>query len=230
MNARPRLILAAALALSPAGVCAEPAAQPVRLFNGTDLSGWSHFLVDPKVGMNDVWSARDGILVCKGEPLGFLQTRAEYTSFRLVVEWRWAKDAAARLGKTPNSGVLLRVNGEAKAIPRAIEAQLKSGDAGDLYGFWGMTLAGDPARQQRRAGDPMLGDMIGFTKAEAAEKPEGEWNLYEITVDGPAIVVSVNGKKVNEATNATVLPGRIGLQSEGGEIHFRRVELFPLGR
>jgi hypothetical protein len=40
----------------------------------------------------------------------------------------------------------------------------------------------------------------------------------------------VNGKKVNEARAATVLPGRIGLQSEGGEIHFRRVELVPLGR
>jgi hypothetical protein len=42
--------------------------------------------------------------------------------------------------------------------------------------------------------------------------------------------VFVNGTKVNEATGATVLPGRIGLQSEGGEIHFRRVELTPLGQ
>jgi hypothetical protein len=40
----------------------------------------------------------------------------------------------------------------------------------------------------------------------------------------------VNGRKVNEASGATVRPGRIGLQSEGGEIHFRRVELVPLGQ
>ena len=49
-------------------------------------------------------------------------------------------------------------------------------------------------------------------------------------MDGPSVVVHVNGKTVNEAKAASVLPGRIGLQSEGGEIHFRRVELVPLGR
>jgi hypothetical protein len=225
---RPLSIVALLAASSVPALASEPPAVP--LFNGRDLAGWSHFLVDPKVGMEDVWSVRDGVLVCKGEPLGFLQTTAEYTSFKLVVEWRWAPGAAARLGKTPNSGVLLRVSGEAKAIPRAYEAQLQSGSAGDLYGFWGLPLEGDPARRREARGHAMLGDMVGFTKAEAAEKPEGEWNVYEIVADGPSIVVHVNGKKVNEARGAAVLPGRIALQSEGGEIHFRRVELTPIGR
>ena len=223
------LTVAALAAILPSmAVAAEP--QAVRLFNGKDLAGWSHVLVDPNVRMEDVWSVRDGVLVCKGEPLGFLQTTAEYTSFRLLVEWRWPEGAAARLGKTPNSGVLLRVSGEAKPIPRAYEAQLQSGSAGDLYGFWGLPLEGDPARRREGTGNAMLGDMVGFTKAEAAEKPEGEWNVYEIVVDGPSIVVHVNGKKVNEARGAAALAGRIGLQSEGGEIHFRRVELTPIGR
>ena len=176
----PRALLAT---LSAPVLAAEP--QTVRLFNGKDLAGWSHFLVDPKVRMEDVWSVRDGVLVCKGEPLGFLYTDAEHTSFKLVVEWRWAEGAAARLGKTPNSGVLLRVNGEPKAIPRAYEAQLQSGYAGDLYGFWGMPLEGDPARRRESKGNAMLGDMVGFTKAEAAEKPEGEWNVYEIVGGRP---------------------------------------------
>jgi hypothetical protein len=223
------LTVAALAAILPSmAVAAEP--QAVRLFNGKDLAGWSHVLVDPNVRMEDVWSVRDGVLVCKGEPLGFLQTTAEYTSFRLLVEWRWPEGAAARLGKTPNSGVLLRVNGDLKPIPRAYEAQLQSGSAGDLYGFWGLPLEGDLARRRESKGNAMLGDMVGFTKAEAAEKPEGEWNLYEIVVDGPSIVVHVNGKKVNEARGAAVLPGRIALQSEGGEIHFRKVELTPIAR
>jgi hypothetical protein len=72
--------------------------------------------------------------------------------------------------------------------------------------------------------------MVGFSKAEAAEKPEGEWNVYEIVVDGPSIVVHVNGKKVNEARGAAVFPGRVALQSEGGEVHFRKVELTPITR
>jgi Domain of Unknown Function (DUF1080) len=218
-----------AFALALASTAASPA-DTVPLFNGKDLGGWSHFLVDPTVRMEDVWSVRDGVLICKGEPLGFLQTKAEYSSFRLLVEWRWPAGVAARLGKAPNSGVLLRVNGEPKPIPRAYEAQLQSGSAGDLYGFWGLPLEGDPARRREAKGHDMLGDMVGFTKAEAAEKPEGAWNVYEIVVDGASIVVHVNGKKVNEARGAADLPGRIGLQSEGGEIHFRRVELTPIAR
>jgi len=228
-----RLIAAAfalATLLTPAAAFAQP--QAISLFNGNDLSGWSHFLVDPKVPASDVWSVRDGVLVCKGAPLGYLYTNTEHTSFKLIVEWRWAPGAAARLGNPPNSGVLLRVNGEPKpkGVPRAYEAQLQAGNAGDLYGFWGMPLEGDAARRREAKGHDLLGDMVGFRKIEGAEKPEGEWNVYEIVLDGPSLVVSVNGKQVNEARGAAVLPGRIALQSEGGEVHFRRVELTPIGR
>ena len=222
-------LAAPALAL----VLASPAAhsaEATRLFNGKDLAGWSSFLVDTKVPASDVWGVKDGVLIGKGEPMGYLYTDTEHTSFKLVVEWRWGKGEASRLGKAPNSGVLLRVNGAPKAIPRAYEAQLRSGDAGDLYGFWGMPLEGDAARRREAKANEMLGDMVGFTKSQAAENPEGEWNVYEITVDGPSIVVLVNGRKVNEAKGARVLAGRIGLQSEGGEIHFRRVELTPIAR
>jgi hypothetical protein len=72
--------------------------------------------------------------------------------------------------------------------------------------------------------------MVGFKKIEGAEKPEGEWNTYDITFDGPSLVVLINGKKVNEANGAAVVPGRIALQSEGGEVQFRRVEIWPISR
>jgi hypothetical protein len=233
MRTRPRHVLAAvalAATLLPVAASAQPKAVP--LFNGKDLSGWSHFLVDPAVPASGVWSVKDGVLVCKGEPLGYLYTNTDHTSFKLVVEWRWAPGAAGRLGRVPNSGVLMRVNGEPKpkGVPRAYEAQLQAGNAGDLYGFWGLPLEGDAGRRREAKGHELLGDMVGLRKTEAAEKPEGEWNVYEITLDGPSLVVLVNGKKVNEARGALVLPGRIGLQSEGGEIHFRRVELTPIGK
>jgi len=233
MHRAPRLILAPialAAVLLPVAAAAQP--QSIRLFNGKDLSGWGHFLVDAKVPAADVWSVQDGVLVCRGEPLGYLFTNAEYTSFKLIVEWRWAPGAAARLGRTPNSGVLMRVNGEPKpkGVPRAYEAQLQAGNAGDLYGFWGMPLDGDPARRREAKGHEVLGDMVGFRKIESAEKAEGEWNTYDITFDGPSLVVLINGKKVNEATGAAVIPGRIALQSEGGEVQFRRVEIWPLSR
>ena len=39
---------------------------------------------------------------------------------------------------------------------------------------------------------------------------------------------NLNGELVNEATGVDVRPGRIGLQSEGGVIHFRTVTMIPL--
>ena len=215
-----------ALVLASRASAADP--QAIQLFNGKDLSGWSHHLVDPKVPASDVWSVRDGVLVCKGEPLGYLYTNAEYTSFKLVVEWRWAPGAAAKLGKAPNSGVLMRVTPEPKGVPPAYEAQLQSGNAGDVYGFWGYPLEGDPAVRRENPAHELLGKMVGYKKMAAAENPEGEWNTYEITLDGPSLLVLINGKKVNEAKGAKVVPGRIALQSEGGEIHFRKVQLTPI--
>jgi len=206
---------------------AEPAVesqpQAVDLFNGVDLSGWDYFLVEPDVAMEDVWSVQDGILVCKGEPLGYLFTKEKFTNFRLEVEWRWAP------GTEPgNSGVLMRITGEPRGIPKAFEAQLMSGNAGDIYSFHGLKMDGDPARKSVTEGHELLGDFVGLKKIEAAEKEPGQWNLYEITFDGPNLTVFVNGIKVNEATDADVLAGSIGFQSEGGEIHFRKIRLTPL--
>jgi hypothetical protein len=222
-----RAPLAAALVVL-ALAAPSPAASPVQLWNGKDLTNWTFFLVDPKAKMEDTWSVRDGAIVCKGEPLGTLVTKDSFTSFRLVVEWRWAPGTVVTREKAPNSGVLLRINGEMKQIPRSIEAQLRSGEAGDLYGFWGMKISGDPARSRSEAKHAVLGDMTGVRKSAAAENPVGDWNRYEIVLDKTKLEVSVNGKKVNEATVADVLAGPIGLQSEGGEIHFRKVELQPL--
>jgi hypothetical protein len=201
----------------------EAAGTAVELFDGKSLEGWKHFLVKPDVAMDEVWSVKDGILICKGDPLGYLRTTGEYTNFRLAVEWRWAP------GTEPgNNGVLLRVNGEPTGVPRCIECQLKSGDAGDLYGFHGMKISGDPARMRSEKGHAVVGDLVGVSKTEAREKPAGEWNLVEIVADGSKVTVSVNGAQVNEATDCDVVAGPIALQSEGGEIHFRMVSLTPL--
>jgi hypothetical protein len=197
--------------------------RAVALFNGENLDGWDCFLEEPDAAMADVWSVQDGILVCEGEPMGYLYTKEQYTNFALTVEWRWAP------GTEPgNSGVLLRVNGEPKVIPRCIEAQLKSGSAGDLYGFFGMQIDGDPARTTHDPQHKRFEKFTAVRKIEANENEPGQWNTYEITVNGADITALVNGKKLNEATDCEVLAGPIGFQSEGGEIHFRTIELVPL--
>ncbi len=62
------------LGLSLLLVAAAPAAagETVHLFNGRDLAGWSFFLVDESVPMQDVWSIRDGVLVCRASTLWVL--------------------------------------------------------------------------------------------------------------------------------------------------------------
>src|SRR5207245_7849410 len=60
------------------------------------------------------------------------------------------------------------------------------------------------------------------------EKPIGEWNQYEITCRGDTIKLVVNGVLQNEGRHAESDKGKILLQSEGAEIHFRNIELTPL--
>jgi hypothetical protein len=193
----------------------RPTDQEIELFNGRDLDGWDAYLVEEGVAKDDVWSVHDGILVCKGNPNGYLYTRDDFQDFHLVVEWRWPEEPG-------NSGVLMRVAVEEAMLPSCIEAQLRSGSAGDMYGFQGFRIGGDP----ERLSEISIGWALG--RIEGNENEPGQWNRYEITADGGRIVVVLNGKMVNEATDCEVRPGRIGLQSEGGIVHFRKVALTPM--
>jgi len=197
--------------------------RSIQLFNGKNLAGWQAHLVDPDAKMEEVWSVEDGILVCKGEPFGFLYTKKAFTNYKLIVEWRWAP------GEEPgNSGVLMRVTGDPPTfLTKCVEAQLKHGDAGDVWAFYGFDVAGDKDRFVDVEHES-LGRLKGVRKMKNAEKPAGEWNRYEITLQGDKLILMINGEKINEAKGLTVEAGAIGLQSEGGIIHFRTVELIPV--
>lgn len=191
------------------------------LFDGRSLAGWEHYLAKPDVKMSDVWRVRDGLLVCKGKPMGYLATKKEFTSFRLIVEYRWAPGKPAS-----NSGVLMRITGRPQALPKCVEAQLQSGKAGDVYGFHGFKVSGDAARAIS-AENMMIGKLSGVRRIKGAEKKPGQWNWLDVTFRGGDLMVILNGEKVNEATGCDVVAGKIALQSEGGEIHFRTVRLMP---
>jgi len=154
--------------------------------------------------------------------MGYIATKKKYTNFKLVVEWRWAPGK-----KAGNSGVLMRITGQPRALPKCTEAQLQSGKAGDIYGFHGFKVKGDAARS-RTAENEMIGKLSGVSKIKGNEKTPGQWNKYEITLKGGNLTLLINGEKVNEAYGLDIVAGNIGLQSEGGEIHFRTVELTPL--
>ena len=200
----------------------------IDLLASKNLDDWNFFLVDG-VKKEDVFSfTNEGTLSCKGKPFGYLCTKEEYRDFKLTVQWRWPEGV-----EPTNSGVFLRINGESKGfLPRAFESQLQPGNAGDLWGFHGMGLAGfDKARfTHNTSGNDVTGEIRGIKKLVDAERPAGRWNTFEILCQGGTIVLSVNGTIVNWTQDAEDIAGAVGLQSEGGPIEFRNVWLTPLPR
>lgn len=192
------------------------ATEPIQLFNSRNLNGWT-FDLKEEVDPTSVWSVEDGILICKGKPAGVIRTEKGYDNYELGVEWRWAPGTGGG-----NCGVLVHCSTprQLDIWPKSIEVQLGKGDAGD---FWmiGETIevaAGREPKQGRR--------ILNLT--DDSEKSVGEWNTMVIRCEGKNISVWVNGDQVNEGSDCSVSAGAISLQSEGAEIHFRKVELRPL--
>ena len=186
---------------------------------GGDLSGWEAHLPDggsspDGARLEDVWTLReDGVLVCAGQPIGYLQTRDSFDNYTLRLRWRFDPEKGAG-----NSGVLLRKIGPDQVWPRSIEGQLQSGQAGDFWNIGDFPMQPDPDRTNGR----------NTRRLTTAERELGEWNDYDITVWKGHVVLRVNGQVLNQAHDCMEVPGRIALQSEGAEIHFRDVRLMPL--
>ncbi|HNY39103.1 MAG TPA: DUF1080 domain-containing protein [Bryobacteraceae bacterium] len=217
-----RVVLAASLL----SALAAPfqASGPITLFNGKNLSGWTHYFWNPATKsqdavtpMSDVWTVKNGILICKGNPTGYIRTVDEYEDYRLEVEWRWP------LGTTSgNNGVLVHVTSR-NALgqwPKSIEVQLAKDDAGDFWVIGTSIIVADI--EKRRQGRRYL------NLTDGSEKPVGEWNKMVIEALGDEVKVWVNGDLVNHATDCSQSLGAIALQSEGAIVEFRSVVLTPL--
>ena len=188
--------------------------ETIRLFDGKSLAGWRAYFRDGSTDAGKAWAVEDGILVCKGNPIGYLQTEMLFENFELVLEWRLDPTKGAG-----NSGVLLRTIGEDTVWPNSIEAQLHSRNAGDIWNIGDFPMKADASRTKGRR---------TIKAHETNEKPLGEWNRYRIRLDRGDLTLEVNGLVQNQATDCREIPGRIGLQSEGAHIEFRTVELRPI--
>lgn len=204
---------------------ADNADRFTPLFDGKDLTGWT-MVAKPKPDgspgdPSKTWSVVQGAIHCTGKPNGFLATTRTYSDYVLRVKWRFPVGSPGG-----NSGVLLHVQKEDKYWPDSVEAQLKSGSAGDIWLIMPpqTKLDVDPARQDPK--QPRHYFRLGG--GEVIEKPFGEWNQYEITCRGGDVSLVVNGRKVNEGKNGNWTSGRIAIQSEGVEVHFKDIEIRPL--
>ncbi|MEO6708956.1 MAG: family 16 glycoside hydrolase [Planctomycetota bacterium] len=185
--------------------------EPVPLFNGKDFSGWTFYLDQPGAKLTDVWSFQDGVLDCKGNPIGYLRTEAEYENFVIELDWRFPAG-----GEPGNSGVLMRRVGADKVWPKSIEAQLQHRHAGDIWNIDEVPMVVDRGRTDGRHTEKL---------APCNEVPQGEWNHYKITLDRGNLTLEVNGTVQNTATWVERVPGNICLQSEGSRIQFMNIVL-----
>lgn len=205
-----RFLLAAMAFTLMMSACGE-SNSPKELFNGENLEGWVCVLDETSaVPTSEVYGAQEGNIHIKGNPFGYMRTAEKYGNYKLHVEWRW-------VGEGTNSGLFLHVQDGDKLWPNAIECQLCNGKAGDF-----VMLGGSKISEIECVGEFPIKDRNGNF-----EKPVGEWNTAEIVCEGNSITVYINGELQNQAT-AETSEGYIALQSEGGPIEFRNVQLSKL--
>jgi hypothetical protein len=181
------LLVAAAVALACSGDAptpnqpTPPAGQPpaeagfVSLFNGRDLAGWT--------GAVDGYEVVDGAIVCKAGAGGTLHTRGVYRNFVVRLEFR--------LPPAGNNGLAIRYPG--------------SGDSA----YVGMTELQvlDDTHPSYANLDPRQthGSAYGMVAATRGHlRPVGEWNEQEVTVQGSAITVVLNGTVILDTDLARV--------------------------
>lgn len=191
--------------------------EPTSLFNGEDLSGWTVVSAEENTKAEDVWTVKDGVLVCAGQPIGYLRTNESYSDYTLTLQWRFPEGSQGG-----NSGVLVHTTdpGAIGVWPKSIEVQLNSGDAGD---FW---VIGTELKVEDEESRKMGRRHLNLT--DGSEKPIGEWNQMVVVCKGDTITVTVNGDLVNEATDCSATEGAISLQSEGVPIEFKEITIAPI--
>jgi hypothetical protein len=226
----PRSLIAAAvtcLALITPTHSEDEIPRFVDLFNGKDLTGWVNVNTD-----KDTWSVRDGMIVCKGHPIGVMRSAKQYENFVLHIEWMHMEAGG-------NSGCFVWSEGTVPAddkgrLPKGLEVQMlelewpklnpdKDGkprpDAyvhGELFGANGLKTTPDNPRGERSK------------SVENRCKGKGEWNVYDVVCVDGTVKLSVNGKFVNGVTKSSVRKGYLCLESEGAEIHFKNIRIMEL--
>ena len=206
--------------VTPGTMAGAPPSDAVVLFDGKDLSQWTHrneqgVLSAPK------WIVRDGYfeVVPRSGPLS---TRESFGDIQLHLEWATPAEITANSQGRGNSGVLLMGKYEVQVLDSFNNPSYADGQAGALYGQW----------------PPLVN----------AARPPAEWQTYDIVFEAPRFngqtlvspafttvlwngVVVHNRKEVRGETvyravaeykpHAPELP--LTLQDHGNPIRFRNI-------
>jgi hypothetical protein len=173
---------------------------------GSGSGGWET-LVDGKsvpgwkqLGQGN-WSVVDGALQGKDGKGGYLVSPQSYTDFEIRAEF-WNDPAG-------NSGIFVRCQDPAK-VGAATSYEVNIWDT----------------RPDPRYG---TGGIVDFAAvATPYPKSANRWNVFEIRALGDRVTVHLNGQQTADLVGAKFLKGPFALQSAGGTIRFRKVEIRTL--
>jgi hypothetical protein len=194
------------------------------LMNGKNLEGWYIWLQgkgrnnDP----NKIFTVDgDGVLHDTGRELGYIMTEKNFANYHFKLEFKWGNDRwPPRENDKRDSGICYNIPEDEtdKIWPESIECQIQEGDVGD---FW--LLGYSTVQVDGKQNAPYQHSRI--VKKKNAEKPTGEWNTVEVISFNGKCVHIVNGVVVNYGENASLVGGRILLQSEYAEIYYKNVRI-----
>jgi hypothetical protein len=200
-----------------AASCTTGAAQPTAskdILPDESLKGWTRIPIPPIDGLKPKlqWrvDAAQRTLICSGDGgHEWLRYDQELGDYILEVDWRFTPRGPEE--KRYNSGIGVRLS---------------------LYGeLWVQaqtSLAGGYLFGENFVDGAVLRFNYSKQMKENRVKPAGEWNHYEVRVQGAHVVLAVNGEVVSEADNIGLRRGYIGLEAEGYEVTFRNLRIQPL--
>lgn len=213
-------LLLFALAASVCGLRAAELSEEEKkdgftsIFNGKDFSGWK--------GPVDNYEVSEGTISCKAGKGGTIFTEAEYSDFVVRLEFKVPPGG--------NNGLAIRYPGKGDtAYVGMCELQVLDDNYDKVKGKL------DP-RQVHGSAYGMVAAKRGF------QKPNGEWNVQEVTVNGSTIKVVLNGTLILECDLKEVkeflggkphegmhrTKGHFGFAGHGDAVVFRNVRIKDL--
>jgi 3-keto-disaccharide hydrolase len=194
----------------------------VSIFNGKDLTGWK--IPD---GDHGHWKVVDGVIDydAGSEAPGdkSLWTVKTYKNFEAKVDWR--------IKATPyisnNIRIVMpdghdKVNEKGEPIritaPDSDSGFLLRGTSKAQLNIWCWPVGSGEMYGYRTAADSTPAIKAAATPKVNADRDIGQWNTFEVTVQGSTVTVVLNGKTVIDKITLPDLPaeGPVGLQHHGG--------------
>ncbi|MBM82440.1 MAG: glycosyl hydrolase [Planctomycetaceae bacterium] len=140
------------------------AREPVSLFNGKDLTGWTG--ADYKV--------KAGIMICRDK---VLRTKKQYSNY--VFEFEFLLPSGG------NNGLGIHYPGQGRPSGAGMELQI---------------LDNTHPKYAKLKASQYHGSLYKLQPAKRGMlKPAGKWNRQKVTVNGPEVVVELNGTRILDA-------------------------------